>query len=133
MRGVSLLVAVVSVLGMPTFSAAEVPVRSQRSLQSQFDSYVEMLQKEVVFSKAKENKQKFALLNHALMQMKVLRIEMEPLAAEVAAPMDTLIAALGSLPSQRAFKKKNCSQYSSQLPQDPAAQPAVDFLQTLCN
>lgn len=131
MGGRGLIVALLWMFGV---SAAwgEVPVRSERSLRQQFESYVELLQKEVLFSKAKEKKQKFALLSQALLQMKTLRVEMTSLTAAEVAPMDTLISALEALPSQKAFKKKNCAQYAQRLPQETAAQVAVDFLQTLC-
>ncbi len=116
-----------------TAFAAEIPVRSMRTLRQQFDSYTEMLQKEVLFSKEKEKKQKFALLNQAISQMKIIRSEIDSADHPDAIQMDTLIAALDQLPSQRGFKKKNCAEYESRLPQDPAAKPAMDFLQTLCN
>lgn len=109
-----------------------VPVQSERSLRQQFDSYVELLQKEVLFSKSKEKRQKFSLLSHALGQMKALRLEMQALTLEESRNMDTLIAGLEALPSLKGFKKKKCPEYFARLPQEVAAQPARDFLGTLC-
>lgn len=114
-------------------SWAEVPVRSERSLRVQFDSYMELLKKEIQFNKEKDRKKRFSLLDQALNQMKILRQEVGKSESPDAAHMDQVIASLNSLPSKKQFKRKNCDSYQATLSAGPSHELATDFMNSLCN
>ena len=114
-------------------SAAEVPVRSARTLRDQFDSYTELLKKEILFNKEKDKKKRFSLLNQAMEQMKLLREEAGTSDRPDAAHMDQVIASLNALPSKKKFKRKNCDEYQANLEMQGATDTlANDFINSLC-
>ena len=114
-------------------AGAEVPVRSERSLRVQFDSYMELLKKEIQFNKEKDRKKRFSLLDQALNQMKILRQEVGISESPDAAHMDQVIASLNSLPSKKQFKRKNCDSYQANLAAETSHELATDFMNSLCN
>ncbi|KYG65637.1 hypothetical protein AZI86_00735 [Bdellovibrio bacteriovorus] len=128
------LFSVILAISFVTVSSwAEIPVRSERSLRVQFDSYMELLKKEIQFNKDKDKKKRFSLLDQALNQMKILRQEIGMTDSPDAAHMDQVIAALNSLPSQKQFKRKNCDSYQATLAAEPSHELAADFMNSLCN
>jgi hypothetical protein len=111
----------------------EIPVQSERSLRKQFDSYVELLTKELSMVKEKDKKNRFALLSLTVGQMKTIRGEMESADSDDAKHMDMMISSLQALPSKKEFKKKNCPSYRATLPADlDPATPAAEFLSAIC-
>lgn len=133
MKCLAAVILAIGILSSEVF-AAEIPVRSSRSVREQFDSYSELLRKEILFSKEKDRKKRFSLLNHALEQMKILRREIESTENPDVAHMDQLISSLEALPSKKKFKRKNCGEYQAAL--TAASQTphelALDFIKSLC-
>lgn len=128
------LLSVILTLSFIALSSwAEVPVRSERSVRLQFDSYMELLKKEIQFNKEKDRKKRFSLLNQALNQMKILRAEIGTSESPDAAHMDQVIASLDSLPSKKQFKRKNCGSYQAELAEESTHELATDFINSLCN
>ncbi len=119
----------------------EIPIRSQRSLRQQVDSYAELLQKESL--KAKNRKEVYQSLNRVLGQIKSLRDNNAPQGALDESHMDLVVSVLEALPQQSKFKKQDCLKYENDLlsqfepmaeevPQEPAVQPGWTVLQSLC-
>jgi hypothetical protein len=127
------LVSIVTVgLLLSHVALAEIPIRSSRSAREQFDSYVELLRKDVAMSKDK--KQKYQVLNLTLNQLKSLRAEVAEGEDADTTHMDLMITSLEAIPSSKQFKKKNCEEYKAGLPAETGenASLASDFISSLC-
>lgn len=122
-------------------SHREIPISSSRSLRQQVDSYVELLEKEI--NEAKSNKDRFHSLNHILQEIRSLRDNGAPQGAVDEAYMDLLVSVLESLPTEKKFKKTECSKYENDLisqfepqaeeaPEEPAVKPGWSVLHSLC-
>jgi hypothetical protein len=125
------VIVIASLLLSSFSSAAQIPVRSDRSLRQQFDSYVELLSKELTMVKEKDKKKRFVFLSQTVNQMKSIRGEMESTDSDDAKHMDMMISSLEALPSKKEFKRKNCSQYQAGITDSET--PAAEFLNTICN
>lgn len=130
------------VLSLSARGAVEVPIRTDRSVRQQVDTYAELLEKEV--TKVKKVKDKYNTLVRVKNQIKSLRETSQPQGAQDEAHMDLLVSVLESLPSQKVFNKKDCEKYEAELlgqfepvededsPQNPAVRPGWSVLQSLC-
>lgn len=129
-------------LTLQAWAAVEIPIRTNRSVRQQVDTYAELLEKEVV--KVKTVKEKYKTLGRVKDQIKSLRETSAPQDATDEAHMDLLVSVLDSLPAQKVFKRKDCAKYENDLlgqfepvveeeaPQNPAVKPAWSVLQSLC-
>ncbi|WP_413580807.1 hypothetical protein [Bdellovibrio sp. HCB288] len=141
MKSMKWVVGLVFLAGAAQAATREVPVYSGRSLRAQVDTYAELLQKEMQV--AKNNKERFRAIRRVTDEIKVVRENNMPQSQADEAYMDLMMAVFESVPSEKNFKKGDCSRYENDMlnqyeptadiePVEPAVKPAWVALTTLC-
>ncbi|WP_246845863.1 hypothetical protein [Bdellovibrio sp. ZAP7] len=141
MNNLKWVLGLVFLVGTANAAIREIPVTSGRTLRAQVDSYVELLQKEMGL--AKNNKERFRAIRRVTDEIKVVRENNMPQTAADEAYMDLMLAVFDSVPTEKNFKKSDCTRYESDIlnqyeptadiePMEPAVKPAWFALSVLC-
>lgn len=141
MKSLTWFLGLVFLVGTANAAIREIPVNSGRTLRAQVDTYAELLQKEIVM--AKNNKERFRAIRRVTDEIKVVRENNMPQSAQDEAYMDLMMAVFDTVPTEKNFKKSDCSRYENEIisqfeptadmePMEPAVKPAWTALTVLC-
>ena len=141
MKSMMWFFGLVFLVGTANAAIREIPVHSGRSIRAQIDTYTELLQKEL--DMAKNNKERFRAIRRVTDEIKVVRENNKPQSASDEAYMDLMLTVFESVPSEKNFKKGDCSRYEYDIlsqyeptaemePVEPAVKPAWGALAVLC-
>ncbi|UYL07510.1 hypothetical protein B9G69_010685 [Bdellovibrio sp. SKB1291214] len=141
MKNLKWFLGLVFLVGTANAAIREIPVNSGRSIRAQIDTYAELLQKEL--DMAKNNKERFRAIRRVTDEIKVVRENNMPQSAADEAYMDLMLTVFESVPTEKNFKKSDCSRYEYEIlnqyeptaemePVEPAVKPGWNAISSLC-